>query len=531
MGKIRILPKYIVAKIAAGEVVSNPSDVVKELVENSIDAGATDIQIRLKSGGLSEITVIDNGEGMSKEDLHLCFKEHATSKMALEKDLEKISSLGFRGEALYSLCIAGDVEIKSKTAHSLEGNRALIKKGKLIESSTIGMPDGTSVSVYELFKEIPARQKFLKENEKELKSVKDFVIGISLTNQNTRFRLFHDGNLLYDLPPSESLANRMKDIFGKDFEKEFLVINNKEDHFEVSGYTSLPSFARKAAFSAYVFVNGRQVQSTVVSSAVKVAYSEIIEERKTPGYILFLKTPLDYVDVNVHPKKEKIHFLNDTSIFEFVFKSVRDTLQANDLTFVKEGFSGASDYMRTYLGELHDEFKLKAKSSTQDALQVHDLYLITQSENGILLVDQHAAHERVIYEKLLAMYEEKNREVISLKPEIVLELSIQDAELLTGNLALFADLGIDINKVDNQKFEISTMPPLFENRNIKVIILELLDDLQNLNRKELIDSRGMLALSYLACRTAVKSGDKLTSAQAASLIGELKKTKTQYKLN
>ena len=220
--------------------------------------------------------------------------------------------------------------------------------------------------------------------------------------------------------------------------------------------------------------------------------------------------------------------MNDTSIFEFVFKSVRDTLQANDLTFVKEGFSGASDYMRTYLGELHDEFKLKAKSSTQDALQVHDLYLITQSENGILLVDQHAAHERVIYEKLLAMYEEKNREVISLKPEIVLELSIQDAELLTGNLALFADLGIDINKVDNQKFEIRTMPPLFENRNIKVIILELLDDLQNLNRKELIDSRGMLALSYLACRTAVKSGDKLTSAQAASLISELKKTKTQY---
>ncbi|GIK84179.1 MAG: DNA mismatch repair protein MutL [Patescibacteria group bacterium] len=542
MAQIQKLPQELIARIAAGQVVERPASVVKELIENSLDAGAKHIRIELESAGKKKIVVVDDGIGMSQEDLSLCFLHHATSKISDISDLLAIQTFGFRGEALSSMCAVAQVRIESKLPGSLAGKYIEVERGIITKTGSVGMPTGTRVTVSGLFAVIPARKKFLKSDTTELAHCLQVITEIALANPQISFTVSHNKKIVLELPSDQTILERVAHLLSDHIAENLLPLSIQSDHFFLSGFVGKPQIGTQSQLRQFLFVNKRSVLSKEISQIVKETFSTLLEPRSYPAFLFNIHLNPELIDINVDPQKTRIKFLIETEIIKELNSAIRSVLEQANLTYEQRGNNGFYDEFLMDPGiaklvkESGDGWNIKdvELATGAEVLQIHNLYLVTQTKRGVLIVDQHAAHERILYQEFLEKFEKERNDAIVLSEPIRVELPVAEAEFLKTELAVFSKLGFVITeeisqkKKDQTNFLVKQIPKVFKTRNIKRLIQEILhDSVENKNPKEL-DVGTHRTLAYLACRTAIKSGEKLTPKQRKRLLEKLQQTEGKY---
>lgn len=527
MQKIFPLPQDVIAKIAAGEVIERPAYAIKELVENAIDAHATSIIIHLSESGLKKIVVIDNGDGMNSHDIRECFKPHTTSKLSSEEELHAIYTLGFRGEALSSIASISNMTIKSKTKNEVAGTQVVLQEGKVVDISSIGTPVGTSITIDNLFYPVPARKKFLKSQRTEFRHILDIVSHLALAHPDIRFVLTHNNKTIFDLPKAQDYTNRIQKFLGPAMYEHLIPITYTDQYMGFTGFLAKPQIVTRTQTKQYLFVNQRRVQDKMVSQAVKEAYGNLLEATAAPVFVLFLTVPPEIVDVNVHPRKEQVRFLNKDSLFKTIKENVADTLTKNNLTFLHLDWKVRDGQTKSYAGQLlkqlvlSDAALLTTREKNAEIQQIHNLYLLTSTKQGLLIIDQHAAHERVLYQEFLKAYvkEKDKSEIFELSKPETIELSMTELEALEEQKEDLKNLGFHF-----RGNKLLTVPKLFKDWDYQKLIIEMLEDI--LEEKSVADVglQENKMLAYLACRSAVKAGDPLTKDQMKKLLDQLEKT-------
>lgn len=521
MSTIKILKPEIASQIAAGEVIERPAYAVKELIENAIDARANKIRIDLNRGGLSLIKVTDNGMGMDKDDLLMCFMPHATSKLSKQEDLHHISTLGFRGEALSSISSISHISIASKKGTT--GYMALLEYGKLISVEKIGMPVGTSISIVKIFDRLPARKKFFKSERTEFRRIVEIVSDFALSYPDIEFILNHNNKEYFAFTKYHTLERRIQTLLGDSLFVNLLPINYENSFVKLSGFIARPQYSVKGTSKIFTFVNKRRVYNSLISLAIKDSYKNLLEYGGYPIAILNINIPHEYVDVNIHPRKEEVRFYDSENVYTSIVEGITQTLNQHNLTFFNVSWKDAGT--KTHLGRLL-KYELLSEMDTMKkgtkVLQVHNLYLITETEKGVLLIDQHAAHEAILFRKLKDNYKKlKNNDSSEIleKPKL-LSLSLSDLELLTENRNLFMNMGITFEDFGG-KIRVVSIPKLIHDRDIEDTITEILEDIRLNKKTKDIDTRTYRMLSYLACRSAIKGGTSLTDEESKKLIEDL----------
>lgn len=534
--KIFPLSQDIIAKIAAGEVIERPVYAVKELVENAIDAHADSIAIHIEESGLRRITVIDNGEGMSKEDLKECFKLHTTSKLSSVDHLSHIETLGFRGEALASIAAISNMVIKSRTKQSVGGTQIEVKNGEIENIAPVGMPEGTTVTVANLFHNVPARKKFLKSAQTEFRHIVSLLTHVALSNPEIHFVLTHNKKTVFDLPKRSDVLERITLLLGKKTFSNLLPFSYQDKYITISGFLAKPQERTSSASKQFLFINKRKVTDKIISLSVKEAYGTLIEPKSLPVFVLFISLPYEFVDVNVHPRKELVRFADTKLLADAVYKAVSETLTKNNLTFYDDtGFGfGLSDakVTQSFAGRILKENQIpwdirprNEIGGVSEVIQVHNLYLLTQTTFGIALIDQHAAHERILYEQFLLAFtnEKKQSPQYHLQKPVILELSFSEKELIEEHHVLLNSLGFVLEPFTGNTYLITAVPLLFQDRKPDELVGEMLADLEQ-ERVRDVDQVSKKLIAYLACRAAVKAGEPLTKKQAKELVEKLEVT-------
>lgn len=530
MKTIHLLPEIIIAKIAAGEVIERPGYAVKELIDNSIDAGADFIKIDISQGGLKKITVSDNGRGMSEEDLLDCFKLHTTSKVNKnETSLLGIKSLGFRGEALSSIAAISDLIIQSREKTSPAGTQIELKAGQLETLKPVGVPKGTIITINNLFYTVPTRKKFLKSISTEARLISEIISNFALAFPNIHFVFINNNKTVFDFPKTNNTLDRIQKILGDTITTQLLFFKFEDAYIQASGFLSKPQSAMTVP-KQYLFVNGRRIQDRMISLSVKEAYGNIIESATYPPFILFLNVPPETIDVNIHPRKEQVNFLNSKKTLELIQRAISQTLKENNLIHdthlekfhispkskIGKSIKESTDYLKLFNPELLDLSNIQ---------QIHNLYIISPTKAGLLIIDQHAAHERILYEQFKSEFKstQLKRERITLKPPQIINLTFSDLEILKENIGEFTQLGFGIEEFSDNTIKLTHIPKVFIDHNLEKIIVEILNNFQS-EISKMLDSQTDILLKYLACRTAVKRGDKLTKKQSSELIKKLEET-------
>lgn len=525
MSKIRKLSEEVINKIAAGEVIERPAYAVKELIENSIDAGASQIITDLKDNGLTQIKIIDNGKGIPKDELKLAVKSHTTSKIESENDLEKISWLGFRGEALASMKAVSNFEIKSRTNESKNGY--MLKTDKL---TSVGMPEGTQVIVKNIFSNTPARKKYLKSNLTEYRHIVSQIQSFALAYPDVSFELINNDKNVFKYKSK----NRTKEIFGEELNNFLLKLNFKDSYLKIKGFISHPQVNFKTKNKMFIFVNKRRVQNTSLINAVKAGYKNLLMNFNYPFVCLFIEIQEDLVDVNVHPRKEIVKFIDETAILNSLKDSVEETLNKNNLTFSNLSFKQKltkSELAKSLRDEISEtsEGKIGQVKKSSNVIQIHNSYLITETKNGILLLDQHAVHEAILFYKYKMAYKSKKNENLKLKIKkpILVKLDLIKTNLLLENIDYLKKIGFEIEEFGKQTYKLSAVPLIATDLDPKKNLIETLEELENENIKDIEENINSM-LAYLSCRSAIKSGDKLTKKQIKNLIKYLDKIDMGY---
>ncbi|HSX39260.1 MAG TPA: DNA mismatch repair endonuclease MutL [Candidatus Saccharimonadales bacterium] len=537
MPKIKLLPPNIISKTAAGEVVERPASVVKELIENALDAGASQVQIEIENGGLDFIQVMDNGEGMDEFDILESFKHHTTSKVFNEEDLLRIASFGFRGEALSSVASVSKLTIQSRTASDILGNRVDIAGGVLVQMAPTGMHVGTMLTVRDLFYNTPARKKFLKTTQTEYRNILDVVVNVAMCFNEVGFTLINDDRAVLDLPRFQTQQERVRALLSEPISSQLLPFDYEINHFKVRGFVSKPQLSSINRSHQYIFVNNRFISNDVISSAAKDAYGSLLEPRAHPVLILFLQLPHELVDVNVHPRKEEVSFYDDSTIFDVIKSSVQKVLESNELTYTTDYLGNDLDadkralpFLFNHLKENVNPWQTYQAEESSEILQIHKLYLVSQTKKGILLIDQHAAHERILFEQFLEVYEKMadNGDSLTLDTPLVFDLSVPDAELLEENFEILSKLGFAVEEFGVCTFKLSAIPKVLSGASGIDLINDVIADLQVGKKPSNINEKSIRTISYLSCRGAIKSGEYLAPQERKDLLEKLAKTKTNY---
>lgn len=602
MTKINILPENLSRKIAAGEVVQRPESVVKELLENSIDAGATEISLLIKKAGKQLIQVVDNGEGMTEEDAVLCVQKHATSKISTETDLDAIKTLGFRGEALSAISSVSQVEIKSQTPNAEVGTYLRIDEAGSIELEKGSYPKGTSISVKNLFYNVPARRNFLKTDTTELRHIVETFNRIALGYPEVAMRLYIDDDLALDFPP-ESLPDRMDRVFIDKVSDSVIPVNEVTGYISLRGYVGKPFLLRKHRGDQYLFLNKRFVISKQMNHAVFTAYENIIEKGEYPFFVLFLEVDHSKVDVNVHPSKLEIRFDNEKDVYSFILSVVRKALGSYDLvpgaafgetgpgserisishsgTPVKQDFSDRpeasfdrtqrtsstpmsekeidllfgkidNEITKTISPEIYDNKspaavstfnsgsglrqsennpERQAKASFGGAgflVQLSSKYILAQVKSGLMIIDQHAADERIRYEEALELFAGSAPLSQFLVFHKTLQLNPAQFQLAKELQDYLEKLGFAVKFFGGNVVIIEGVPREVREGEEEEILLNILEEYSNnLIEKKLTDTADNLAKSY-SCHTAIRTGDKLTEPEMRTLIDRLFGTTMPY---
>jgi len=536
MGKIHKLSESVISKIAAGEVIGRPAYAIKELVENAIDAKATQIRIDLEQSGLQKIVVTDNGTGMSREDLSICFKPHTTSKLLDEDGLIGITSMGFRGEALSSIASISNMILRSKREEDIAGTEIVISAGEIETISPIGIPTGTQITIEQLFYPVPVRKKFLKSIQTELRLCIQLVTASALAYPSIRFIISHNNKIIFDLPTTKNSRERVSLLLGDHIGKNLIPIHYENSYFRVTGFLVKPTVTTSTQNKQFIFVNQRTVDDKLISLAVREAYGPMIEKGTLPIFILFISLPFETVDVNVHPRKETVTFIDKLFIFESIRTAFKEAFEKNNITFTN--ISWKDEEMRSLLPTREGDTKSYAGNSlkekvlstdiirltktqnNKDVIQFHNLYLAYQTTKGVMYIDQHAAHERILYEEFKKSFLNEQaigRSVLLDKPLEFL-VSLNEGLVLEEYADMFKQLGFSMKKINVTKFLILKIPELFQERNIYVFLKELLEDVSLEKPSSDIDKKSHRMLAYLSCRAAVKAGDALTVNEAKNLL-------------
>lgn len=536
MNRIVLLSPEVSQKIAAGEVIERPSSVVKELVENSLDAGASEIKVELLAGGKRLIRVTDDGTGMSREDALICFERHSTSKIESVEDLNAISTLGFRGEALPSISAVSRLILKTSDG----------KKGTLIEREgekvlcvqDIGFPRGTRVEVKDLFFNLPPRQKFLRSEKSELSSIVKSMTGICLASPGVRFSLNHAKREIFHLPAVESLKERIFQIYGRSSIENLVEIDFLEDRMRLFGYVSSPPSGRSDRRHQFLYVNGRPVKDKILQTALNQAYGGFLEKDRFAEAFLFLSCPHSEVDVNVHPTKAEVRFRNPQAVFHFVFGSIRQSLlkqqgikeiyptkeEERKVFRIEERPQPSRMEIRKDVGDKVQELFAPAPEKAEVFPRVMGQYLksyiVAESPDEILIIDQHNAHERVLFERYKEIHQQnKWPQKLPLFPLLV-ELSPSQVLSLEENQSFLEGVGFRVDAMGGKSFALKEFPDIFKEEEAKDIFLSLLEEI----KEEKVEKREERLLATLSCRTAIKVGEALSSDRMDYLVEELFRT-------
>lgn len=604
MAKINILEPSIYNLIAAGEVVERPASVAKELIENSIDAGAENIVVEIKNGGISQISVSDDGSGIEEDDIKSAFLPHATSKIKQADDLESILTLGFRGEALASIAAVSKVELSSKTAAAELGCKITVEGGKFSSVEKVARRVGTTVVVNDLFYCVPARAKFLKKPKTEEQEIANIVCRAILAHPKINFSFFVDGKKsMSSMGKTEKEA--MFSVYGKESTTETLEVNGSRDGVSVFGYVGKPTFSKSNRTYQTLIVNGRYVINLTVQTAVSNAYGDFLMKRQYPFFVLYLNLPPTDVDVNVHPNKLDVKFLNTSLIYSVVFEAVSRALYSMD--YIKDAevpsslqtsfsgsatrekidkagvnlnpfskseadSSGASDndvknivssvlisaddgntlkdtfglgsrlleQFNNNFGERNlsyseePERKMAEKAEPKTVVKqvdfaenelkivgkIFNTYLLIEWGNNVYFIDQHAAHERLRYDKLKSEYESKEIVIQPLLVPYILTLGYEDYQIVQDNLEAIKSVGFEIEDFGEKTFKISSVPAIVSDIDFNKFFGMFLEERLGKNKvteAELIKD----SLMQLACKSAIKGGDDITKSEALRLLGEM----------
>ncbi len=541
MANIKLLDQSLINKIAAGEVIERPASVVKELIENAIDADASQITVEVKEGGKSFIKVSDNGNGMGKEDLKISIERHSTSKIKDVNDLFNINTLGFRGEALASIGAVSQLSIISKTIDK-DAHQISVENGKIIEEKTVGAPQGTIVEVNNLFFNTPARKKYLKTIQQELSHITDIVTRYALINYKIFFKLIHNGNVLINSAATDSLLNNIVEIYGKDVAKDLIEIDYKVKNMHVKGYVAKPSTTRSDKNHISVYVNGRYIYNKTITNALMDAFHTLLNVNRYPVAVINIEIDAGLIDVNVHPTKKEIRLSIENQIYENVFTAIRNTLtKAELIPDIREEEMTQKVLVETITAVQKQKPKANfVKQESQVTLQttdsiiddeklpirilgiVHNCYIIGEDKEGFVVIDQHAAHERVLYEKFMMQLFDKNVKTQQLISPIHVELSPSDSLVLKGNLEIVKKLGFNVEEFGNNSFIIRTVPIVMSRQQDKNVLLDVIDELHSTKVKTFDEVKEKI-ITRMACRAAVKQGDEIGLAEVKNIIKQLYK--------
>lgn len=563
-GKIRILDKATCDKIAAGEVVETPASVVKELVENSIDAGATSIVVEIKKGGKFLIRVTDNGEGMVREDVPRAFLRHATSKIQYIEDLERIRCLGFRGEALASIAAVSRVNITTRTRDSIEGTFYSIHGGREIEYREAGCPEGTTIEVMDLFYNTPARREYLKSDGQEASRVSDIICRLALSRTDISFRFINNGKVVLNTPGNGNLVDTVTSIYGWEIGDNLLEISCNERGVYIKGCISRPHITRATRSHQSFFINGRYVRSRFLSQVVEEAYKTLLMVNRHPIAVIFIEIDPGQVDVNVHPAKLQVKFKEEGGVREalagcikrclnqgtWVAKPVRNYTrrqekgdgyqQVLDLKEVMECPHIAEErpHQKVFVLEERVEYNREEVDNNikddRDKLpsmkvigQFLSTYILAEGRECVYLIDQHAAHERILYEKLVNWMKKERVNSQKLIEPIILELTPAEIYIVKGNLDILNRMGFEIEEFGSNALAIRSVPVFFGVPQTRAFISDLIDgfgrgeEAKDLRQKE-------EDIIRMACKKAVKANKKLTVQEMEGLIRQLNRAEMPF---
>lgn len=560
MPKIKKLELLEAQKIAAGEVVERPANVIKELIENSIDAGATSIHVKIMDGGKESIKIIDNGCGMDAEDAQLCFEHHATSKITCVDDLVSITSFGFRGEALASIAAVSKITLYTKNEHMSHGIKIDKQADKIISTQEITHPKGTTLEIRDLFFNTPARKKFLKTTATEQRAITQLFHAFCFDDLHIYFSLTVDDHIVYTCPPVDHLKDRVAQIWQRhESERMIELLETKQEYFSITGIISDHQFYRYDKNHIFIFVNKRWIKNPSLLKAFIKGYANILPHDRFPVGIINISIAADQIDINVHPRKTEIQFLHPRIIENALTQAIMKTLESlatkrlsssfipqnnfpshhtyaplsiqksalttTPLFFHQPQVSSASPMPENVPPEHtihHDEISIKPESQCQIIGQLHATYIVAQTSDGFILVDQHAAHERILYEIFRKNFQ-KLETVTLLFPE-PFTLSAHDTALILDNLHVFHNHGLHIEQINTHTFIVKSSPIFIKHCSMHEMILLII---QLIKKEEIMRVATTITEkihAQMACKAAVKAGDELTREHMSTLLHDLMTT-------
>ena len=580
MPRIKVLPETVVTKIAAGEVIERPASVLKELVENAIDAGATQIEIQLEEGGKKLIRVSDNGFGMDADDLKIAFLSHATSKLRSDDDLFSIDTLGFRGEALPSIGSISQTRIISRTKDALIGSEIQIEGGQLGKIKEKGAPEGTQIDVQNLFYNTPVRRKFLKSTQTEMAHISEMVTRFALSYPNIHFTTLHNGKNVLIFPNAKNLKERINTIYGKEISENLLEINLKEPDISIYGYILPPTHNRPNTKMQFIFLNGRYIRDNIIFHAINAAYRNLLMSRRSPIVFLNLQIDSREVDVNVHPTKIEVRFKNTGLIHDQLYATIRSALMQTEShtsfqatsqhnrpnaessttaanTFVggveaqlrqtkevspderKESvmksmsdfFSSSPDKETPYRKDEHkqdvlpsaeDKPLFKQESKLTSHIQIHNSYIIEETAEGLNIIDQHALHEVVLYHEIMEHIKSSRLAIQKLLIPALIELAPRDFVTIMSLKEKFDTLGLEIEEFGKSTIAIRTHPQILKNLDFHSLIQSVLEEIDSDDVKGETDNILSKIVEVMACKGAVKAGQRLAPQEIQSLLEQRK---------
>ncbi|HID57590.1 TPA: DNA mismatch repair endonuclease MutL [Candidatus Poribacteria bacterium] len=551
--RIKVLPEEIANKIAAGEVVERPASVVKELVENSIDAESRTVEVEVLSGGKKLIQVADDGIGMSREDALLSIRRHATSKISSVEDLAAIKTLGFRGEALPSIASVSRMELITRTAEELSGTRIVVEGGRVREVGQIGCPIGTRVKVSNLFFNLPARAKFLKSESSEFRHILNVFTWNALAHPDILFRLTHNKRKVMDLPPSGTIGERIYAIYGRSFSENLIEIHEELPNMTFHAFVGNPNFTKPNRSYQLFFLNGRPIRSRLIAAALDEALRAVIPRERHAVAFIFIRMNPRYVDVNVHPTKMEVRFNDERMVYSQIVRILNKGIHAGlyvpvsapmgerrmerkeiDLTSATQEEMPLTPPVETPI--IEDRHRrmvdLKLGGLKFDQLTIRgvlfDTYILAESGDEAVIIDQHAASERIIYERLISQFERGGIAIQGLLMPVTIDLPVNLIEVFSENVELLFRLGFDLERFGGNTLLIRGIPSSLSNSEIEGALVEILEKIKDSSGK--VSRSGMIreTLVTLACRSAVKAGDRLSQEEIERLLSDLSKTELPF---
>ncbi|MFH1313881.1 MAG: DNA mismatch repair endonuclease MutL [Candidatus Eisenbacteria bacterium] len=544
MARIKILSQKIVNMIAAGEVVDRPSSVVKELIENSMDAGAAQITVETKGDGRELIKVTDDGMGMGEEDASIAFERHATSKIDTVEDIDSIRTMGFRGEALASIASVSEIEIVTRQEGEELATRLVLIGGEIQKTEKISAPVGTTIKVMNLFFNAPARAKFLKSRATEIRHITKTFATHSISQYRITMKLIRDRRVILSLPGVDNIEDRIGGILGRSFGENSIPVNVSDEYIQLCGFLSRPEEARSSSGYISIFINGRPVESKLMLGAICGAYGNTLRRNRYPTGVILIDISPAEVDFNVHPTKRQIRFRREKDVRNFVWRAVQSALTTRRMippliarppAGERRDFPAATPPMQLLgkkdilVSEPSPSYRIttaEPEAGVHPIVQIKRSYILAESDAEFYLIDQHAAHERVLYEEARSHLEGTDPVVQKLLFPEKIEVTPEEEDVIEEHLDRLRKMGFDLRKFGKRTFVVEAVPAHIKEAMRKAILTDVVDEVIE-TRSQSADIQHLLAAAF-ACKAAIKAGDKMSGEEIETLLERLFKSRMPF---